>query len=123
MKTIFVVEPDAVLSKAYASAIEANGLIVYKFRTASLAVKALEKMVPDLIVLELAMPVHNGFELLYELLSYSDTRKIKVVVNSFVQSVNIPWGFINRGDMNIVEYLYKPLSQIDDVTRAVREYA
>jgi len=123
VKTIFVVEPDAVLSKAYASAIEANGLIVYKFRTASLAVKALEKMVPDLIVLELAMPVHNGFELLYELLSYSDTRKIKVVVNSFVQSVNIPWGFINRGDMNIVEYLYKPLSQIDDVTRAVREYA
>lgn len=123
MKTIFVVEPDAVLAEAYTAAIESNGFTVYKFRTASSAVKALEKIVPDLVILELAMPGHNGFELLYELLSYSDTRTIKVVVNSFVQSVSIPWGFINRGDMNIVEHLYKPLAQIDGLTRAVREYA
>lgn len=123
MKTIFVIEPDLLLGKAYLSGLQTKDRMVMHFRTASLAVRAMEKIVPDLVVLEIALPGHNGFEFLYEMLSYSDTKNTKVVINSLVQTTDLPWGFINRGDMNIVEHLYKPLSSVNALARTVHEHA
>jgi DNA-binding response OmpR family regulator len=117
---VFVVEPDAVLLDQYAAKLSENvGWQIITFRTASLAVKALEKAIPDVILLELALPGHNGLELLYELRSYADTDKTRVVINSFVQEPDVPFGFVNRGDLGIVEYLHKPFAGLDEVCSAV----
>lgn len=119
MKTIFVIEPDQILCKAYSGALEAKDRQIFVFRTANLAVRALEKVIPDIVVIEIALPVHNGFEFLYEMLSYSDTRSTKVVINSLIRPDDIPWGFINRGELNIIEHLYKPFSNISELARVV----
>ena len=119
MKTIFVIEPDQILCKAYSGALEAKDRQIFVFRTANLAVRALEKVIPDIVVIEIALPVHNGFEFLYEMLSYSDTRSTKVVINSLIRPDDILWGFINRGELNIIEHLYKPFSNISELVRVV----
>lgn len=119
MKNIFLIEPDAVLRRAYKDALDE--FTVYEFSTANMSVRALEKIIPEAIILEPALPGHNGFEFLYEMLSYSDTRKIKVMINSFIQEKDIPFGFINRGDFNIYCYLNKASATKNDLLQAIRE--
>lgn len=119
MKTIYVVEPDKMLQQTYVDALSAKDRHIVTFRTANLAVRALEKIMPDVVMLEIALPAHNGFEFLYELRSYADTRNVCVVVNSFIQEESIPWGFVNRVDLGIVDYLYKPFASPSDVQRAI----
>lgn len=119
MKTIFVVEPDKMLQQTYVDALAKKDRQIVAFGTANLAAKALEKVIPDVILLELALPVHNGFEFLYELRSYADTRDIRVVINSFIQEDEVPWGYVNREDLGIVDYLHKPFASLDNIKRAV----
>jgi DNA-binding response OmpR family regulator len=117
---LFIIEPDPVLLGQYSTALsDQAGWKIFTFRTAHLAAKALEKVIPDVVLLELALPVHNGLEFLYELRSYSDTAATRVVVNSFIQEADIPFGFVNRGDFGIVGYLHKPFAGLDDVKKAV----
>jgi DNA-binding response OmpR family regulator len=120
-KTIFIVEPDLVLQKSYVGALSTSGRQIITFRTANLAVRALEKVIPDIVILEIALPAHNGFEFIYELRSYADTRNVKVIVNSFVQDSVIPWGYVNREDLGIVQYLHKPFASLTDIVKAVND--
>ena len=121
MKTIFVVVPDKMLQRSYVDALSAPDRQIVTFRTANLAVRALEKVIPDVVVLELALPAHNGFEFLYELCSYADTRDVKIIVNSFIQEPAIPWGYVNGEDFGIVQYLHKPFASLNDIKRAVND--
>ena len=122
MKTIFIIEPDKLLAKNYAYALQKKDRAVVIFGTASVAIKALEKVIPDLVVMEIAMPGHNGFEFLYEMISYSDSQNVKVVVNSFVQEADVPFGYINRGDFGIVEYLPKQFTPVLKLAEVVSEH-
>jgi len=122
MKTIFIIEPDKLLAKNYAHALQKKDRQIVMFSTASVAVKALEKIIPDLVIMELALPGHNGFEFLYEMLSYTDSQKCRVVINSFVQEADIPFGFINREEMGIVAYLSKQFTPLDRLAEVANEY-
>lgn len=122
MKTIFIIEPDKLLAQNYAHELRREDRQIVLFSTAAVAIKALEKVIPDVVVMELALPVHNGFEFLYEMISYSDSQKVKVVINSFVQEADIPFGFINRGDLNIVAYLPKLFTPSKKLAGVVNEH-
>jgi DNA-binding NtrC family response regulator len=122
MKTIFIIEPDKIVAKNYAHALQRNDVAVIMFATASVAIRALEKIIPDMVVMEIALPGHNGFEFLYEMISYSDSQNVKVVINSFVQESDIPWGFINREELGIVEYLPKQFTHVKQLVGVVDEY-
>lgn len=122
MKTIFIIEPDKLLAKNYAHELRADDRQIILFSTASVAIKALEKIIPDLVIMELALPGHNGFEFLYEMISYSDSQNVKVVINSFIQEADIPFGFINRGEMGVVEYLPKLFTPSRKLAEVVREH-
>ena len=111
------------MQSAYHNALESEDREIINFRTAHLAVRALEKIIPDVVILELALPGHNGFELLYELRSYQDTRNVKVIINSFLEEKKVPWGYVERDDFGIVEYLHKPFASLDDVKKAVNAVA
>lgn len=120
---IYIVESDPVLLRTYAEALADDSRQIVTFRTAGLAVKALDRVIPDILLLELALPGHNGFELLYELRSYADTRTIKVVINSLVKEEDIDWSYVSKQDFGIVKYLYKPHSSIEQLVSATLEFA
>lgn len=119
MQTVFIVEPDAMLLQTYANSLAEPDRQIYTFRTAHLAARALEKIIPDILILELALPGHNGFELLYEISSYNDTKNIKVIVNSFINERDLPWGFVNKQDLGIVHYIHKADASIKNINKAI----
>ena len=55
------------------------------------------------------------------MISYSDTTHVKVVINSSVQPDDMPWGIINRDDLQVVEHLYKPKTSVEDLLRVIKE--
>jgi CheY-like chemotaxis protein len=121
MKTIFIVEPDPVLLRNYVDVLGSDDRQIVTFRTAQLAVKALNKLIPNVIVLELALPSHNGFELLYELRSYADTRRTKVIVNSLLTESEIDFGYVSKQSLGISAYLHKQSSSLEELQQVVSE--
>lgn len=76
---IFVVDDDPVMAKCIA---DAAGKETKIFGDAIEAMNALEDGLPDLIFLDILLTGPDGFTFLNELISYSDTAKIPVVVVS-----------------------------------------
>ncbi len=63
---------------------------------------------PAVIVMELALPVHNGLEFLYELRSHQDWAGIPVVIYSRIsaETADLSQDIMHR--LGIVDHLYKP---------------
>ena len=77
---VLVVEPDKVLSRVYAAALKRDGHSTAQAATAQLAVQAADTKQPDVIVLNIDMPRHNGLEFLYEFKSYPEWQHIPVIL-------------------------------------------
>ena len=76
---IFVIDDDAVMAKCIANATKKEVRI---FDNAIEAMNALDDEMPELIYLDILLTGPDGFTFLNELVSYSDTAKIPVVVVS-----------------------------------------
>jgi DNA-binding response OmpR family regulator len=103
----FLIDADAITGAQYTAALQRRGTVDC-FQTASAAIRALNTVIPDVVVMELALPEHNGLEFLYELRSYSDTRRTSVIVLSMIRESAIPYGYVTPADLGIVRHLYKP---------------
>jgi two-component system OmpR family response regulator len=79
---------------------------------AQTAIAAADKQLPDVVVMELVLPAHNGIEFLYEFRSYPEWASIPVVLFS---SQRIDESLVAR--LPHVSYIYKPLSSLADVSR------
>lgn len=77
---ILLVEPDKVLAGTTLREFDAQGHAVRWARNAQTAVDAVDADMPDVIILELQLGIHNGIELLYELRSYTEWQGIPVVL-------------------------------------------
>lgn len=76
---IFVVDDDLVMAKCIASATKKPTRI---FSNAIEAMNALDNELPSLIFLDILLTGPDGFTFLNELISYSDTATIPVVIVS-----------------------------------------
>lgn len=91
MARIFLIEDDRVMAECIARAMEIGNLhnaeddaihkheIVY-FSNAIAAMNELNRTIPDLIILDILLSGPDGFSFLNELVSYSDTVRIPVIV-------------------------------------------
>lgn len=118
---VLLIEPDSFLAKIYVQAIESEGIIVQSASKAQEAISAIDKIKPDLIVLELQLPSNNGIEFLYELRSYSDLQDIKVIVLSFISSLELALTPKQAQILNIYKHLYKPKTSVSELVEAVNE--
>ncbi len=73
---ILIVEPDKILGAATKTAFEAFGCKITWKRSAQTALDSLDDKLPDLIILEIQLGLHNGIEFLYEIRSYPEWQKI-----------------------------------------------
>ena len=76
---IFVIDDDSLMAKCIADACDKKTRI---FADAIEAMNALDEELPELIFLDILLTGPDGFTFLNELISYSDTAKIPVVVVS-----------------------------------------
>jgi len=79
-KKILVVEDEEGLRLLYQMELEAEGYEVLTARNGKEAIQQLEEERPDLIILDIVMPVMNGMEALGRILGKE--RKIPIILNS-----------------------------------------
>lgn len=105
---VLLVEPDVLLSKTYAHALEKIGVKTTAVRNAQKALFALEEQLSDLIILELQLANHNGIEFIYELRSYADWHKIPIMLHTLVPPHVLKPNLNMLYALGVIGYLYKP---------------
>ncbi len=80
MKKILVVEDEEGLRLLYREELEAEGYEVITARNGKEAIQELDKGKPDLIILDIVMPVMDGMETLGKILGKD--RKIPIILNT-----------------------------------------
>jgi len=79
-KKILLVEDDAFVSDIYQIKLVHEGFEVIVSRNGLEAIKKLEELVPDLILLDIIMPYVDGIEVLKKIKSNETLKKIPVIL-------------------------------------------
>ncbi len=82
MKTIFLVEDDAVVVKVYGAKFEREGFRVAVAEDGLVALKTLLTVKPDIVILDLMMPKLNGVDVLKYIRSTPELKKTPVIILS-----------------------------------------
>jgi len=107
MTKIAIVEDDAAISQMYSIKFETEGYIVQSAENGKLGLELIEKMRPDIILLDLMMPEMNGDEVLAQLRKTDWGKDIKVIILTnmgeqeapeILKSLNVS-AFIVKADM------------------------
>ncbi len=113
---IFVIDDDKIMAECIARA--CAGYTVRIFNNAITAMEAIsENQVPDLIFLDILLDGPDGFTFLNELVSYTDTAKIPIVI---VSSLNI-----DNNDLSVygvIGVLNKDTMLPEDIKKYANEY-
>lgn len=112
---ILLVEPDKLLASSTIKGLKKLGAQVEWSQNAQGAIHSIDTFRPEVIVLELQIPAHNGVEFLYELRSYSDWQNIPVVIYSFIQSEKLTKYTKSLAELGIDTWLYKPTTSLQQL--------
>ena len=114
MKRILLIEPNTALAKIYHTLFTEDGYEVVHVTSAQDAIDAADTAKPDVVVLELQLPKHNGIEFLHEFRSYPEWGAVPVVINSLVtpnRLVSLRQAL--QRDLGVSAILYKPKASLD----------
>lgn len=124
MSHILLIEPNTLLARSYTQALSHAGHTVDHALGAQGAIDAADKRLPDIVILELQLPQHNGIEFLHEFRSYAEWLQVPVVVNTSLPPARamLAKGPLKR-DLGVRDILYKPRTTLQDLVRIARQYA
>lgn len=117
---ILLVEPDTLQARTLTAALERDGHSVVHALSAQSAVHGADEQAPDVVVLELQLPQHNGVEFLYEFRSYPEWLHIPVVLHTFVPARELAHAATLHAELGVVRTLYKPATNLAQLCAAVR---
>ncbi len=124
---ILLVEPDQILGGAVQSALQDTNYDVVWKRTAQTALDELDESssggLPDLIILELQLGVHNGIEFLYEIASYPEWQHIPVIVHTINAKAQDEIFGASFEQLKVKAVLYKPKTSTMQLVQAVNQFA
>jgi DNA-binding response OmpR family regulator len=109
---VLLIEPDTLQATIYAQALERAGHQVSHVVSAQTAVHAADEQMPDVVVLELQLPQHNGVEFLYEFRSYAEWQGIPVLLHTFVPGDELAHAATLHRELGVVAALYKPTTSL-----------
>jgi DNA-binding response OmpR family regulator len=122
MARILVIEPNITLAKIYKTILARNKHKIWLAKNAQEAINLADKNKPDIVILELQLPQHNGLEFLYEFRSYQEWRNTPVIIQSLVSPNEFKDNFILWHKLGIRDYLYKPKSTLLQLIDCVNSY-
>jgi DNA-binding response OmpR family regulator len=88
MPKILFVEDDSYLVRIYQSKLKEEGYVTEILEDGSKVMETLAKFKPDIIVLDLMLPIKSGFDILRELEQDPVFKKIPVLVVSKIEGEN-----------------------------------
>lgn len=117
---VLLIEPDRILAATYQRALHSQGHKVTTAVSAQEAVHAADQHKPDVVVLEIDLPRHNGVEFLYEFRSYNEWLKVPVIIHSFVPSTEFTRAATLQKELGVVRVLYKSATNLAQLCAAVQ---
>jgi CheY-like chemotaxis protein len=115
VRRILVVEDDADLRASVAQSLQDEGYEVDVARNGRDALEALKRAEPDLVLLDLMMPVMSGWEFREQQRNHPEYRHIPVVVMSATST-------LEAAAIDATDLLSKPLA-LEELLAMVRRYA
>ena len=114
-----IVEDDTVLAKALSLSLQNEGYELSLATDGEEAEKMIQSVVPDLILLDLLLPIKNGFEVLKTMRQSPTTKDIPVVIlTNFEQETSI-----NEGKkLGAKDYIVKANVDIQNIPEIVKKY-
>lgn len=101
---IAIIEDDQAISQMYRIKFEAEGFNVEVAENGRLGLELVEKLIPDIILLDLMMPEMGGFEMLTELRKTSWGKEIKVIILTNMGEQEAPEGI---RDLDVKAFILK----------------
>lgn len=116
-KLVLVIEPDEVQAKLIESSLKSQNWTIQSTYSAQSAIAMADKNRPDIVVLELVLPRHNGIEFLHEFRSYPEWSQIPIVIFSlqYLDDRTL------LDDLGAINYLYKPQTTLARLKEVISE--
>jgi CheY-like chemotaxis protein len=111
VQTVLIVEDDADVRRMFRTALTYEGFAVREASNGLDALRILDSALPDLVLLDLGLPVVNGYVVRQEIAANAHTRNIPIVV--------VTASAANHDHLKVACVLRKPVSP-DKVVSAVR---
>lgn len=116
---ILIIEDDTFLSGLYATKFNMEGFEVFSSTDGEAGIKLAKEKKPDLILLDIILPVKDGFEALRELKKEATTKAIPVILlTNLSQKEDVKKGLQNGA----VDYLIKAHFMPSEVVEKVKKY-
>jgi two-component system chemotaxis response regulator CheY len=112
--SVLVVDDDPDILEALAEILEAEGFEVWRAKNGREALDRLNPRLPDLILLDLMMPVMDGWEFSQKLREKEDARKLPIIVLSADRNVGP-----KAREIGAIGHLAKPF-ELTDLLQMVR---
>ena len=117
--TIVLAEDDAFISRAYVSGLTQAGFRVIDIHRGDEVVAAVEREMPDIVLLDLMMPFKTGFEVLADIRSREPLKKIPIIIFSSLQQDHDVEEALRLG---ATDYLGKSNISLHGVIEKINEY-
>jgi DNA-binding response OmpR family regulator len=117
---VLLAEDDKFISKAYSEGLKNEGLEFKQVANGKLALELMKEFKPNIVLLDLMMPIKSGFEVLTEMRLDAELKKIPVIILSNLgQESDIKKG----KELGAVDYLIKSDHSLNDVIQKIKEQA
>ena len=114
MALIYVVEDDENIREIETIALKNSNYLVKAFGRASEFYRALDDILPDLVLLDVMLPDENGCEIVKRLRSQSQTRRLPVIM---VTAKTSEMDMVKGLDEGADDYIKKPFSVMELLSR------
>lgn len=119
MAKIAIIEDDAAISQMYRIKFEAEGYEVDTAENGKIGLDLLEKMKPDIVLLDLMMPEMNGDEMLAKLRKTSYGKDMKVIILTNMGESEAPE---NIKSLNVLAFIVKANMTPRQVAELVKKH-
>lgn len=116
--TILVVDDLPANLKMLTHLLTAHGYTVHPAVNGKSALRAVTKILPDLILLDIVMPVMSGYDVCRELKADAQTRHIPVI---FISALYETFDKVKAFELGAVDYITKPF-EIEEVLARVKTH-
>lgn len=118
---ILVVEPAEDLGKVLVATMLQARFLCDHAKSAQQAVTLADDNQPDIVVLELALPGHNGVEFLYEFRSHADWTNIPIIFYTQVSAEECGLSARQMQQLGVAAHLYKPTTTLKVLQTTIQE--
>ena len=116
---VLIIEPSKELARVLAEACDSHEISAVVAHNAQEAIKKADKKTPDIVVMELLIPRHNGLEFIHEFRSYPEWLDIPIILYSNISREELGLDDRKLNEMGIASYLYKPTTSLDSLIKSV----